>query len=179
MKHFYTRWEQRNKQERLELLSKFIKPIFINKELRAFLIKVVESISSVDEKIYYLEFIRKVLAQTNRQPDYSHYKAFEDQYNNLLKDIKQEQKIHNPITWIDAELQYQHFMKSIKPVEGNPQPIDFNKKWLTAQEMAKYLGIGKSTLERKVAFGLPQEKFGRRVFYSPEKVNDWLAIQNN
>jgi len=181
MKQFYAKWEQRTKQERLDLLRKFIKPLYVNKELNLFLVKALENVKSVDEKIYYLQYCRKVIAQTERKPHQNHYEAFADKYDDFFVRIAKEQKLHNPIKWIDAELQYLQFLKSEaqNKADACQQVTTANKDWLTTSELLNWLGISKATLHRKMAEGLPKTKIGRGVRFAPEKVRAWIASQNN
>ncbi|MFN0292834.1 helix-turn-helix transcriptional regulator [Pedobacter helvus] len=182
MKRFYIRWEERNKQERLELLRKFIKPLYENKELNLFLANAMELVKSIDEKIYYLQYCRKLIAQTVRKPDEAHFRAFRDEYELYFLEIEQEQEVHNSLKWVDAELQYLQFLKSEnqgKVDEQHRQISTAEKDWLTTPELLVWLGISKATLHRKMAQGLPKTKIGRGVRFVPEEVKAWIASQNN
>lgn len=182
MKRFYIKWEERNKQERLELLRKFIKPIYENKELNLFLAEVMERVTSIDEKIYYLQYCRRFIAQTERKPHQNHYEEFMNEYADFFEEIEYEQELHNPLKWIDAELQYQQFLKSegqSKADDKHPQISTAEKDWLTTSELLSWLGISKATLHRKMAQGLPKTKIGKIVRFAPDEVKAWIASENN
>lgn len=56
------------------------------------------------------------------------------------------------------------------------QPLFENHKWITLDDLAARLSLGKSTIYKLMAAdGLPHLKVGRAVRFSLEEVSAWLS----
>lgn len=178
MKYFIKRWESNNNQQKLQQLKNEISLKYINKDLIKFFEELNSSVFKREEKIFYLEFCRKIVQQYPRKPDEHHYEAFKAEYDLYFDEIKEQQNMYNPLIWLDAELSYLRFLHQYAN-QSDELELNTDKEWLTIPEMQKWLGISKADLNRKVASGMPKTKIGRHVRFAPEKVRDWIANQNN
>ncbi|MGM9476405.1 helix-turn-helix transcriptional regulator [Pedobacter sp. GSP4] len=180
MKYFLKRWGNNNPQQKLQQLKNHIISIYINKDLIDFFEELSANILKKNEKIYYLEFCKKIVLQYNRKPDKLHYQAFKIEYDLFFQEIKNEQCALNPSMWLEAELRYLRYIEGDSKLNvGDTLIPNINKEWLTTPEVIQWLGISKANLHRKVASGLPKTKIGRHVRFAPEKVREWIASQNN
>ena len=53
-----------------------------------------------------------------------------------------------------------------------------NKEWLNREEMLETFKISKSTLNRRIAEGMPVLKMGARLQFNRQMVNAWLIKMN-
>lgn len=181
MKYFTKRWNLCKGKKRLNLLKNEIKSLYVNRELIAFMQNLTDMIKSKDDKQYYLLFCKKVILQTNRFPDSNHYEAFKEEYNQFFEETKEEQANYNPISWIDAELD---FLK----LEGRGKEDSSDNKnnineppqrtWMTFSETLDWLKTSKMALRRRITEGMPCIKLGNVYRFDPKEITSWLVTRN-
>lgn len=157
------------------------KLLFVNREFIAFIERTIEELPQRD-KLACLYYFKKLAVQVLRRPDPDHFKAFEDEYWEELSAIADEQKHYNPVKWIEAEIEYlQNTTPHLTKEDVNNQ-LDImqearqrlSKPWLTRQEVMQLFGFKKSTLNRRIAEGMPCEKHGRITSFHLDDINKWL-----
>jgi hypothetical protein len=163
------------------LIEMRIRLLFVNKDFIEFIQLIVSRMRQSDQ-LACLYFFKKIAIQVRRAPDPDHFKAFEDEYLEELSLIAQEQEFYEPVRWIEAEIEYrlntakhitsEEVDRRIETVQKAKQNL--NKPWLTKEEMMMLFGFSKSTLNRRIAEGMPCEKHGRIISFCLEDVNDWL-----
>ncbi|RYE35883.1 MAG: DNA-binding protein [Sphingobacteriales bacterium] len=134
------------------------------------------------EKIRTLHLLKKLTIQIVRQPDPEHYKAYQDEYEELFDSIQEEQERHNPVKWLEAELEYFNNINKKLTVEEVTNELNvmqaakerLSKAWLTKDEMMQLFDISKSTLNRRIAEGMPAHKKGKAVHFYLQEVNEWM-----
>jgi len=178
MKYFTKRWNLYKGRKRLNLLKNEVSGLYVNQELIAFMQNLTGLLKSKDEKLYYLQFCKKIILQTKRFPDRNHYEAFREEYDLFFDAIKQEQQQRNPVTWIDAELEFLQVAsigKASDQIVADEKP---HRDWMTFAEMLERLGTSKMALRRRMAEGMPFIKLGNQLRFDPNAVDAWLLAQN-
>lgn len=162
-------------------LEKRVKRIYINKELTEFITKTIDALPAKD-KLAALHFFRKVAVQTLRQPDPEHYAAFKDEYDEELSTIQDEQQHYEPVRFIEAEIVYlTNTAEKLTSEDVNKRldvmqdaRVKLSKDWLTKEEVMTLFHISKSTLDRRVAEGMPAHKKGKAVHFYLAEITDWM-----
>ncbi|WP_325387910.1 helix-turn-helix transcriptional regulator [Mucilaginibacter sp.] len=162
-------------------LEKKLKRIYINKEFIEFIEETIKKFP-VRDKLAALYFFKKLAVQLLRAPDPDHYKAFKDDYDNELSEIVDEQKHYNPVRWLNAEIEFitntaerltaEDVNERLNVMQHAKQRL--SKPWLTKEDVMDLFNISKSTLNRRVADGMPAHKNGKFVYFYLEEVNEWM-----
>lgn len=144
----------------------------INEELIAFLEQHLSAIVDIDGKLAYLFFAKKVLPYLKREPDARHFFAFEEEYRN-------DRLFFEPMKWLDNEIEFWTNIKTLDKSKETPQNIveakmELSKQWLTKEEIMEMLKLSRTTLNRRIAEGLPAHQKGKAVFFNLEEVSEWL-----
>jgi len=177
-KYFTKRWNRYKGWKRLNLLKNEIARLYVNQELITFLQNLTNLLKSKDEKLYYLQFCKKIILQTKRFPDRNHYEAFREEYDLFFDAIKQKQHENNPIRWINAELEFLQVASIGKAREQGATDEKPHRDWMTFAEMLERLGTSKMALRRRIAEGMPCIKLGHQLRFDPNAVDEWLLAQN-
>lgn len=177
--YFMKRWADSDREKRLRMISSSVSTLWVNRELIDFLSDIAKNTEPVDEKIFYMQYCRKEILQNERKPHQNHFEAFKEEYLQEFRNIRDEQNANNPLRWIDAELHYLNYLKkkpSTVKVQEEKQKLTtaIGKDWLTFKEMLSWLKVSKSTLDRRIAEGLPRTQIGKRWRYSPKEVKAWM-----
>lgn len=153
--------------------------LYINKDLIEFIRNLISDTEEAGDKIKMLIKLKKVVIQTERQPDYLEQQLEADNFRQFFISIKKEQDFYEPIKWIEAELDCLNTLKSIqiKP-DQVINSISENKQMLNKDEMLKAYNISISTLKRRIAEGMPAVKMGAKMMFNRNKVNAWLDLVN-
>ena len=162
-------------------LAREIKRLYKNKELTDYIALVLKSVSNKD-KVALLYYFKKLVLQTFRSPDPNHLLAFQDEYEKELFSIRKEQTFYDPVKWIDAELDYLKNMGEHLTSDDVNSRLDImqqakqrlSKEWLTKEEVMQLFNISKSTLNRRIAEGMPAHKNGKGVYFYLEEINEWM-----
>ncbi|HTK19195.1 MAG TPA: hypothetical protein VL442_06775 [Mucilaginibacter sp.] len=164
-----------------ELIEKRTKLLFVNKEFIQFIQLILSRMRQTDQ-LACLYFFKKLAIQVRRAPNEEHYNAFEDEYREALSLIAAEQEFYEPVRWIEAEIEYRlntakyitadEIDRRVETVRKAKQHLD--KPWLSKEDMMAMFGFSKSTLNRRIAEGMPCEKHGRIISFCLEDVSNWL-----
>lgn len=162
-------------------LEKRVKRLFINKEFVEFIEDTIKKFP-VRDKLAALYFFKKLAVQVLREPDPEHYKAFKDEYDEELSAIADEQKHYEPVKWVNAEIEYVTNTAERLTADDVNQKLDImqeakqrlSKPWLTKEEVMDIFHISKSTLNRRIADGMPAHKNGKFVCFYLEEISEWL-----
>lgn len=156
----------------MENFKRKISGYCINEELLDFLERHLSAIDDIDKKLAYLFFAKKVLPYLKREPKLGHFLAFEEEYRN-------DREFFEPIKWLDGEIEFWTNIKALYRSKETPQSIveakkELGKQWLTKEEMMDMLRISRTTLNRRIAEGMPCHQKGSAVFFNLEEVSEWL-----
>lgn len=147
-------------------VQSYISTKYVNTDLILFICQTLKCFpKNTDRKIILLNF-RKLIIQTPRLPDPEQYRINRDFFDS----IRQEQKLNDPLRFIDAELEY---LKAIETSTPN------DNEWLSEPEMLNRFGFSSITLRRRIAEGMPCAKVGGKKQFSRVLVSDWLAKKAN
>lgn len=157
------------------------KRLIINRELTKFISGSIEKLPAKD-KLAALYYFKKLAVQVYREPDPQHFKAFEDEYLEELSAIADEQEFYEPVKWIETEIEYINNTAERLTPEDVDQRLDImqgakiklSKDWLTKAEVMNMFSISKSTLNRRVAEGMPAHKNGKSIYFYLEEINGWM-----
>lgn len=163
-------------------LKQRFKRLIVNRELTEFIEDTIKELPSRD-KLAALHYFKKLAVQVFREPDPDHYKAFKDEYDEEMSAIVDEQRHYEPVKWIDAEIEYLVNTGEHLTVEDVNQRLDImqiakqrlSKDWLTKEDVMDLFHISKSTLNRRIAEGMPCRKNGKFVYFYLKEINEWMG----
>jgi hypothetical protein len=156
----------------LERIKQQIGTFAINEELIIFLETTIASKDGIEEKLLILYYAKKILPFIERKPDPEHFFTFEDDY-------RKDRERFDPIRWVDAEIDFWVNIKGINNQENNSKAIidaktELSKQWLTRDEIMIMLNLSRTTLNRRIAEGMPCHPRGKSNFFNLEEVSEWL-----
>lgn len=163
-------------------LRRQISTLIFNKDLIEYIEDLISKISDKD-KLVTLCYLKKVILQTPRVPDPDHYKAFEEQYDAEFIKREEEQEQFDPIKWLDAEIEFvtcpaisKYSKEEVQDELNKFQEIkqQLGKELLTFEDVLKLFGFSKSTLNRRIAEGLPCHKQGKFNFFVLSEITEWI-----
>lgn len=167
--------ETRSEELREEQLTKHIARLFLNNDLRRFLIQFSRSFSNTKQQVEVLKLCRKILAQNpERKIPYQdpYFKAFESEF---LAEIENDIEL-DPIKWVDEELKY---ISDVNQLETGKQTVSTEQipetPWLTREQAVEYYKTSASTLDRWRKEGLQSQKIGGKVLINKDVANRWVA----
>lgn len=165
-------WNNLIKQKDLERFKNRISLISINEELIQFIDDTINGVDGIDQKILYLCFAKKVLMHIERKPDEEHLRAFREQY-------QRDREVFNPIKWIEVELEFWSDAKILTSERKTSSEIaqaklSFSKQWLSQEQIQEMFSFSRSTLNRRVAEGMPFHQKGKSKFFDLEEVSEWM-----
>lgn len=157
-----------------EILKAKIKSLNLNEDLIIFLEETIINIQETEHKILFLHYAKKLVVQIERPVDQGHYDAFQFEYD-------QDRRRFNPALWINAELEFlkvsQEFncSKNQPTSYGNQQNANAPMSLLRHEDMEKMYRWSRSTLNRRIALGLPYhlDPAGAK-FFDVTEVNEWI-----
>lgn len=170
-------------QQQYQLLEMVIKRLYRNLDLIKFIDELIKASNDQAQKVKFIKWSRRIILGTKREPDPMHYEAFEDEYRLEFRAIKEEQKRHDPLRWLENEeaLLDSETHKEIHNAEVNLEDVEtkldihnFPKEQLSPKEVMALLGISSSTLDRRKAEGLRFYKDGRKVYFKKSDVIRYL-----
>lgn len=157
----------------LQKIGVKIRSLVFNSDLIEFCDSTIKKVDSNNEKIVTLLYLKKLVIQTPRYPDPDHYRAFEDEYI-------QEAADYDPIAWIEAEIEFYAKLQQLDLTKSTVSSVVTDAKlklsstWLTHDEMQEMLKISRSTLNRRIAEGMPHYKKGKFAFFDINEVSEWI-----
>lgn len=137
-----------------------IKVLFFNHDIIEFIKSVLTNYKSIDDQRYSLIKLKKLLTQVPRYPDPSEYRTNREFFDN----IETEQRLYDPIRWIEAELEY---------LNSNRASNIELKELLTEFDMLQIFG-NRQTLNRRIVEGLPCARLGGVKVFSKRLVIQWI-----
>lgn len=176
---FINKWNKYETiQEKLDWLKQRIISIYSNKELIAFMDKLIKFIPEQSQKIDVLHFAKKIVQQYSREPDREFLYAFSEEF----AEDEEEEKKYNPLEWIEIELEYQQQMigqSKQTPVAFPNKIYEGEKEVMKLEEILSALGISKSTLDRWRTEGCPVSKRGRKLYSNKRELVSWIENNKN
>ena len=165
-------WNNLIKQSDLEKFERKISLMSINEELIQFLEKTIGSTQKVDSKILYLYYAKKVLMHCERKPDAEHFKSFFEFYKN-------DRENFDPLKWLEIELDFWNNIKVLTAEQKSSSEIaqaklSLSKQWLTQEEAQEMFKFSRTTINRRIAEGMPFHQKGKSKFFNLEEVGEWL-----
>lgn len=181
---FMAKWSNAStSQQQYQLLEMVIKRLYRNLDLIKFIDEIIKASSDQSQKVKFIKWSRRIILGTKREPDPMHYEAFEDDYRLEFRAIKEEQKRHDPLKWLENEevLLESEFHNDIhdstvdlEKAETTLDIYNCPKEQLTPTELMALLRIGKTTLDRRKVDGLRYYKDGRKVYFKKSDVIRYL-----
>ncbi|QTE36106.1 hypothetical protein J3L18_23680 [Mucilaginibacter gossypii] len=160
-----------NIQGSLPITTNYVSLRYVNTDLIMFISRIINKHQELEKKILILLKFKKIIAQTPRVPDEEQYRTDRAFFDS----IEREQLLNDPIKFIDAELGYlQERQATILASNDSPQ-----KDWLTAKEVCLKFVFSRSSLNRRVAEGLPYVQLGGKKMFSVSQISDWLKNQTD
>ena len=133
-----------------------ISRLFVNKDLIDFFQRLLAESKDVKERLILLVRLKKLVVQNPRQPAPTQLKAEADEFREFFKSIEQDQEFYEPIKWLDAEIECLQAIKIITREAAKSNNFDIeNKALLNREEVLQLFKISKSTLNRRLAEGMP------------------------
>ena len=170
-------------QRQYQLLENAIKRLYRNLDLIRFIDDLLKASNGQAQKEKFIKWSKRIVLGIKRSPDPLHFDAFEDEYNLELNAISKEQKMHDPMKWLDNELELLQSEEhkeiydanvNLEETETNLDIYNYPKELLTSKEVMVLLGISKTTLDRRRAEGLKFRKDGRKVYFKRAEVVRFL-----
>lgn len=150
-----------------------------NEELIIFLDETTNNIKETEIKILFLHYVKKLIAQLERSINDGHYRAFQFEYD-------QDRLNYNPEQWISAELEFLkalqefNFLKNTSATFDVGQNVNAPMPLLRHEDMEKLFRWSRSTLNRRIALGLPfHEDPAGAKFFDVNEVNEWIKENIN
>ena len=181
---FMSKWASASTSQRqYQLLENIIKRLYRNLDLIQFIDDLLKSSSDQAQKEKFIKWSKRIVLGTKRSPDPMHFEAFEDEYKLEFDAISEDQKRHDPVKWLENELEmlvsngYKEIHNSevnLVDVETKLDIYNFPKDLLSAKELMALLGISKTTLDRRKEDGLRFYKDGRKVYFKRSDVIRYL-----
>lgn len=158
-----------------------VKRLIVNRELTDFISQSIEKLPAKD-KLAALYYFKKLAVQVYREPDPEHYKALKDEYDEMMSEIANEQVHFEPVKWIDAEIDYlKNSVEHLTTGDVNERldvmqgaKLRLSKDWLSKEEVMDMFTISKSTLNRRIAEGMPCHKKGKVVHFYLQEISEWM-----
>ncbi|MGN8058770.1 helix-turn-helix transcriptional regulator [Pedobacter sp. 22163] len=162
-----------------EILKAKIKSLNLNEDLIAFLEETIINIKETEHKILFLHYAKKLVLQTERPVDQKHYEAFQFEYD-------QDRRRFNPASWINAELEFLKVLHEFNSSKNQSTSYDKQQNvnapmpLLRHEDMEKMYRWSRSTLNRRIALGLPYhlDPAGAK-FFDVNEVNEWIKENAN
>ena len=156
-----------------------IRSLGTNEELIIFLEETTNHIKEIEIKILFLHYMKKLVVQVNRPIDEGHSRAFQFEYD-------QDRLNFNPENWISAELEFLKALQDFSSSKNTPVTFDLGQNinapmpLLRHEDMEKLFRWSRSTLNRRIALGLPfhLDPAGAK-FFDVNEVNDWIKENSN
>ena len=140
--------------------------LYLNKNLITLRDRIITSFSDQDIKEKALLKLRHLIKQVPREPLFLDPSRFDENHIHLLE-IKKEQKVYDPLKWVNAELEFIASSKDfLKGIQG--------KTWWSFKEVMQLFGISKSTLYLRISNGMPCYSFGGSQIFMPQEVEAWI-----
>jgi predicted DNA-binding transcriptional regulator AlpA len=161
-----------------------VKRLYINKEFVAFVTLTISRLP-VRDKLSALHYFKKLAVQVLREPDPSHYAAFKDEYDEELSSIQAEQKHFEPVRFFNSEIEYIINTSEKLTADDVNHRLDImqnakerlSKDLLTKVEVMDLFNISKSTLNRRIAEGMPCHKKGKPIYFDLKEISEWLKSE--
>lgn len=157
-----------------EILRAKLKSLNINEDLIGYLEQTISNFKEIQQRLLFLQYVKKLVIQINRPIDQKHYEAFQYEYD-------QDQLLFNPITWIEAEIEFQKALKEFHSSENQSSNFNYQQRTnapmplLRHEDMEKLYHWSRSSLNRRIALGLPYhlDSAGAK-FFDVNEVNEWI-----
>ncbi|HVW99914.1 MAG TPA: hypothetical protein VHA52_05710 [Candidatus Babeliaceae bacterium] len=147
---------------------------FANKDLVNFMRDLLAEIDNISDRELLLFRLKNIVLQTPREPLGNLFKLKPSDFAKRLIEQGSEQIAFEPIKWIDAEIDLLRNLKAIDKKESIDKSPGQSKDLLSRAEMLQLFKFSNSTLNRRIAEGMPTIKLGAKVMFNREKVINWL-----
>ncbi len=164
------------KNHNLQWLKNRIASLSINEDLIALIESTLQNITEVEKKILFLHYIKKLIIQIPRPVNEGHFSAFQEDY-------RRDRINFDPVTWIDSELGFLTALRNLNietPTDYSVDPgLGTHKPLLKQNDIQKVYKMSRSTLNRRIAQGMPCYPNGGSKFFDVDEVNEWLKIEKS
>ncbi|NHA07711.1 helix-turn-helix domain-containing protein [Mucilaginibacter sp. HC2] len=139
----------------------YLSMLYVNTDLILFICRMLNNCKPNEDRELVLIKLKKLLMQTPRRPDPEQYRVDREFFDSIRK----EQKLNDPIRFIEAELDFIKATKAYSPED---------KDMLSEDEVLKMFDISRTTLNRRIAEGMPCTKVGGKKAFSRNLISAWL-----
>lgn len=159
----------------LQWLKTRIASLSINEELILFVESILDNIKEIDKKIFFLYYIKKLIIQIPRPVNEDHFNAFQEDY-------ARDRVNFDPMIWVESELCFLMALRNLNLSEAQANQeanfdLKLHKPLLKQNDIQKIFKMSRSTLNRRVAQGMPCYPDGGSKFFDVEEVNEWLKAE--
>jgi hypothetical protein len=141
------------------MIIRRLKVTVVNQDMVTLIKRLLACCDSVFDRERTLLVLRKLLLQNPRTPDPDEYNSKREYFDSLTK----EQRLYDPIKWIDAELQY---------LSSSQLSIE-NKEIFNEHDLLQIFG-SRSTLQRRIDEKMPCAKFGNIKLVTKKLFMEWI-----
>lgn len=114
-----------------EVLRAKIKSLNINEDLISYLEQTISNFKEIQQRLLFLQYVKKLVIQINRPIDQTHYEAFQYEYD-------QDRLLFNPITWIEAEIAFQKAFKEFYSSENQSSNLNHQQRTNAPMPLLKH-----------------------------------------
>lgn len=154
-----------------------ISRLYVNRDLVNFFRRLMTDAKDDNERLLLLLKLKKLVLQVPREPDANELAAEPEKFYVFFNEIEREQAFYDPIKWLDAEIEYLFSVQKSVDVEVKEKIAFKDIEWHTEEEVLRYFKISKSTLNRRIAEGLPAYDFGARPLFNTKEISNYLIKQ--
>ncbi len=152
-----------------KLLTNAIKHLFVNIELIDLMKQLLIGCQDPGTREILLINLRKIIKQTPRSapPEVIKY-MWEDHHQHLLN-IKEEQRLNDPIKWVNAEIEYELALKKIRESEDK-------KPFWTFTDIMRIFKWSRQTVYLRMSNSMPSYKIPNSsdTIFFQEEVIKWI-----
>lgn len=166
-------WRNADSEElRVRLLSKHMDRLYLNEDLRAFLIQFTYGFPNLKERVKILTLLRKIIAQNpKRKIPYNDpwFQAFEEE---LIEEIGNDIEF-DAVVWVDEELKYIAYIEQLA-IANKAVTIPQTQDWLNKEKTCERYKISGSTFDRFRKKGFPCQKHGGILLVNKTAADKWI-----
>jgi len=153
--------------------------VYINSDLIYLMETILKQLVSEDQRKIALICLKKLVKQIVRSPKAEVDVSRQQDLIIHLSEIKEDQKKHDPIKWIDAELECLRLLNELNQNQIEESNGLINKTFWNFDEAKRVFNCTKSTLYKRISEKMPCYKIGGDIFFFSTEVLDWIKTTGN
>lgn len=149
-----------------------ISSLYVNRQLVGFMCRILSIVQEDKEKV--LIRLKKLVSQILREPTKLDGTSYPNDIIDYLIRIKSEQKFYDPLKWLNSELEY---WAQLNRVSNTEKRQNQSAEWLTREDFMDEFNMSTSSLNRRIAEGMPGHPMGSKLFFHRPEITKWLLDQ--